>query len=352
MKYNFSQWCKKLDEKQGVLVRVNQNEDIFKISYIVNSFLQSISNDTDKKITEYYMVLYHTVTLYYIPTENLDTIAKTSHDLDITLYKQLTPDNYLEIKYSLIHELIHCIQNLRKKYTVKDYTEIDNIRIYVRKLLANKIYNDDIDLNQFNNCTDSEKEYKLNEYNKRRYFSYLLYREELDEIYAWSNDAYIMAYIQKVKNPDMSNSDIMTYVINDINMSNKQLLQTIDFIKTDEKSWEIIVSILFSHLPEFGKKHEQIYFDRSIFELEEIEQLRPTIQVILKGYKSTDTKSNMLITMVKNTAHTVLLPIKKEILNSFIDYIKYWHKKAIIKIGKAIQLGIEDGSPDSIPFIQ
>lgn len=154
------------------------------------------------------------------------------------------------MKYLIIHELVHVIQNLRKKK--KHLSFLDKMRGYLR------------DVNTKN----------INDINDSKYFTMLLYREDLYEIYTWSNDAYITAYQYKCKYPDKSNQDIVNYTLKDVEMSSLYLNTAVDLIYKENRIYDVIIDILFGHFSVLGSKSEQEFFDKSVFDLSIIKYIK------------------------------------------------------------------------------
>lgn len=317
---SFENYCNYLTEKQAVPVQVNQNDDVYGISKIVNNFLNIISKNPNKKYETHNILVFTPIKISYIPLKHPVNIeGVTTDDTHVFIYKQYTYESYLDIKYLIIHELVHVIQNLRKKK--KHLSFLDKMRGYLR----------DVNTKDINDINDS------------KYFKLLLYREDLYEIYTWSNDAYITAYQYKCKYPNKSNQDILNYTLKEVEMSSLYLNTTIDLIYKENRIYDVIIDILFGHFSELGSKSEQQFFDRSVFELTIIKYIKQLIHKILCNFSDEETYVSMIL-QLKETYKPELLLVKDTIIESFIKHLKYWHKQALVKLGKAIQLGIDDAT--------
>ena len=311
-----------LNEKLGVISRVFQEDDVFNISKITNNFISNIMNNPEVKYTGYYEVYDTVITINYIPNTSNKINAKTKEDgTTIDIYLKTIKQNYLKIKYILIHELIHVLQI----WTSNDYenqSELDKIKTILRKpYLDTELLND----------------------SKYKYFMYLIYREDLYEIAAWAHDAYITAFVYKASNLNVDNQTVVNYVLNKISMSKSFLNNTINKIYTSDDIYSMILNILVGHFSELHGNNGQRFFSSDIFELPIIKQMRKEVKNILYTYNDLDIIADKILDLIY-IYESKLLYNKQQIINSFIEHMKYWYSKALKQYGKAIQLGIDDAS--------
>ena len=311
-----------LNEKLGVISRVFQEDDVFHISKITNEFIDIIMKTPENKYTDYYEIYDTVVQINYIPNTGIKQNAVTkANGTVINIYLKAVEENYLLLKYTIIHELIHVLQ-IWTSNVYENQSELDKIKTMLRKPYL------DIDLL-------NDPEY--------RYFMYLLYREDLYEISAWAHDAYINAFKYKVKYPNKSNQDIATLVLSTISMNRIFLNDAIKTINTDDNIFSMIITILVGHFSELHGNNGQRFFSKEIFELPIIKQMRKDVKLILHQNNNLEIIANKIIDLIK-IYEPKLLNDKSVIIISFIQHLKYWYDKAIKQYGKAIQLGIDDAS--------
>ena len=312
-----------LNEQMGVIARVFQEKEVYDISKITNDFLKKIYKNPNKSYTDYYEILTNAIQIKYDPNTNNSNNAQTNGNI-IYIYTHATKENYFQIKYLIIHELVHVIQLwYDREY---DYmNRIEKIKYYFRKQYIDKLS-------------------KLKANSSYKKFIYLLYREDLYEIYAWAHDAYINAFLCKVKNSKIDNQNIVNIVLKNIFINTQFLNNVINNIKNNKRIYNIIIEILVSHFAELDGNNGQRFFDKHIFELDIVKQLRKDVKYILQ-------KENNASKTVKDIKHLIktynseLLEAKDIIIDSFIEHMKYWYSKALKQYGKAIQLGIDDAKP-------
>ena len=314
---NFEQF---VNEKMGVVSRVNQDTDVFKISEISNDFINKILKNPDKKYETTYLLINKSVYVVYDPKENPKSDGFTDANGDIKIYKKITEDNFLKIKYLFIHELIHVIQQIRKKQSFNSYSYIDRIRYNLRK----------VTMSQIHQGLDSD------------YFMFLIYREDCYEITAWGNNAYASAFKYKLDNPDASNQDVVKHVLEDVKMNKKCLDDVIELVKNNETVFQAIIGMLIGHFSEIDGNKEQSYFDKSVFELNVVKKMRKEVKRALSQSDEKITDNDLNFIIMSNISE--LLKVKNDIIKSFIEHMKYWFNKAQKQIGKTIQLGIDDAT--------
>ena len=159
-----------LNEKMGVISRIFQETEVNRISEIVNDFTENIYKDPIKKFSTTYGLLDTIITINYKPNKNTLKNGDTN-EYNINIYLIANKTNYLKLRYTIIHELVHIIQKWYS-HSIDNLSFIEQIKYYLRRP-----YLDIIEL------TKDEKE-------NSKYLLYLLYREDLYEISAWAHDAY------------------------------------------------------------------------------------------------------------------------------------------------------------------
>ena len=312
-----------LNEKMGVISRIFQETEVNRISEIINDFTENIYKNPIKKFSTTYGLLDTVITVNYKPNKNTLKNGDTN-GYNINIYLIANKTNYLKLRYTIIHELVHIIQ---KWYSsdINNLSFIEQIKYYLRRP-----YLDIIQL------TKEEKE-------NSKYLLYLLYREDLYEISTWAHDAYINAFKYKVKYPNKSNQDIVNLVLNSISMNTQFLNNTIKEIKSNDYIFNIIVLILISHFSELDGNNGQRFFDKSIFELNVVKQMKKDMREILNSTYEPDEIADKIVEL-SNEYIFKLRSYKIIIENSFINHLIYWFNKAKKQYGKAIQLGINDAT--------
>lgn len=309
-----------INEKMGVALRVNQDDDAMGLSKVVNSFMDNISKNPNVSYTRNELILNQPIEISYEPQDikYQGPAGVAISDEKIVIYKKILTDNYLEIKYCLIHELVHIIQHITSSIDYKNLSTADRIKFLMVRTTMDDLTSDD-------NLS----------------FVYMLYRSELGEIFAWSNNAYEKAFQYKKDNPKSSNQDVIKHVLKKINMTKTMFNTSMQDVYSDENMFRIILSILVGNFSELSNIKTQSYFDKSIFKLPVILKMRKELSKILHDYNDVgEIVGNILMMIEINIPE--LEKIKDKIIDSFVEHMKYWFEKIQNKLGKAIQLGIED----------
>lgn len=305
----------------GIISRVDQITDIFGISELTNNFLEDIIKTPNKTFETYEFVLDHPVQFSYIPNINATIKGEATNGNHIKIYLKYNGYNYLDIKYVIIHEVIHIIQQIRATKHYEDYTTADKIKYKLRRPGINT----------------------LKKLEKSRYFLYLIYREDIYEITAWGNNAYLNAFKLKMKNPTMPNNVICKRVLSLVDMNTTFLNASINNIRNEDEAYIAVIGILISQFSELSKNIGQNYFDKHIFQLDVVNKIRRDVKNILSKYKEIEDIVEQIVELY-DIYDEELQKNKSVIIESFITHIKYWFKRAQVKIGKAIQLGIDDAT--------
>ena len=116
---------------------------------------------------------------------------------------------------------------------------------------------------------------------------------------------------------------------------------TVKDLKNDESAYNYVISFLIGNFFELGKSGYQQYFDKSIFQIPFIKEMRKEMKDIVYNEFSIKNMSYNTLNLVKKYK-SELDKYKPEIVDSFIKHMEYWFREAQKHIGKAIQLGIDD----------
>lgn len=309
-------------EKLGVVEREMYDElDVNDISMIINNFMKYIKKHPNEDY-EYIISLYNkTITIKYKPNDDKPNINGLTGKRNICIYKRISKNNYLDVKYTLAHEMVHLIHQLLSNNN-RPFEELNTIEQLRYSLL-------EISSDNFENYKDSKS------------LSLLLYLIDRNEVLARNQNAYITAFKYKRNNPDYTNQQIISEVLDDIHMSYNYFKLAVKNLQTDNLSYNYVISFLIGNFYELGKSGYQQYFDKSIFQIPVVKTLRKEIKDIVYNEFNIDDMTYNTIRLVRKYK-SELDEYKSEIINSFIKHMEYWFKEAQKRIGKAIQLGIDD----------
>lgn len=313
-----------LNEKLCVISQFDQQSDELGISEIANEFMNEISEIPKDNNKIYKSLLNHPVVLIYRPIENPTYIGYAQDGNCIVIQKFVNDDNYLEIKYTLIHELIHIVQQIRTSVLSKYDTVGEKVK---RKLM-------EVTIEDINPGTISDP------------FIYLMYRENIYEIYAWSHNGYEKAFSYKLKHPEKSDSDVMKHVLKRTQMDSDFLNMSIQRMKSDQQVFTMMIGILIGQFSEFTPQIGQRYFDRDVFLLPVVKKMKRAVMEVLNVYNNVDDIMTFIDFIIRENFND-LLKNKQMIIDSFVKHVKFWFDKAKVKMGKAITLGIEDATRKS-----
>ena len=311
-----------LIEKQGVAEReVYQETDEFRISEISNNFINHILEYPDDDYIVHEVILDSAISINYLPNEG-ETGGKADSGRDVCLYDRISNQNFLHIKYMLVHELVHIIQHKTSKTNiVDDLSPLEQLKIALLKVTSDNI---------------KESESIL--------FTYLVYREDIKEIHAWNHQAYITSFKYKMDNPNASNSEIIKHTLDKIKLSSNALFIAKHEAKKYDTSFDLIISVLIGHFFELKKGgHHQVFFDKDIFKLDVVKKMRKEMKDII--HNNSDINDMVLSTVDMMSKYRDELEVHHRfITDSFIKHLEYWFKFAQKRAGKAISLGIEDAT--------
>lgn len=306
-----------VNEKMGVIERMTYEEyDVKETSKIINDFMSNIIKRRDEVYKKHYLMFDRSVTIIYEPHLNPDDNGYTDNGT-IYIYKQVDEDNYLDVKYTLAHELVHMIHQILSD-NERPYDELSNVEKIRYKLIRN-----------------SGKSEKC------KYLNLLLYLIDRNEVFSRNQNAYITAYKYKTKHPDSTNQEVLSYTLDRIKMSKNNFDSAMDELECDEDVFTYVIAFMIGNFFEFGKGGYQRYFDRSVFKIPVVKRIRHEIKEITHNCFYLDRTCLDIIELVKRNI-TELDSHRDEIVGSFVGHVKYWFDNARKRLGKAIQLGIDD----------
>lgn len=316
---NFSNY---IGEKMGVIERELYDEkDVKETSYIINKFMKHISvyADDDYELIERMFNEY--IHIIYKPNCESEGINGITKNGIIYIYKRINKSNYLDVKYTLTHEIVHVMQQILSR-NEKPYEDLSTIELLRKSLIEITTEN-------------------IEKYKKSKSLSILLYLIDINEVYSRNQNAYITAFNCKYNNAGKPNQEIINYTFRKIGMSNHALSLAINELKTDNDAFFYVISFLIGNFFELGKSGFQRYFDKRIFQLSIIVEMRKELKDIIYNTFDIDELSRETIKMVKKYKKE-LINNKDVIIDSFIEHMSYWFIYAQKRLGKAIQLGIDD----------
>ena len=309
-----------ITEKTGVIERNIYTEiDEKDTSRIIKKFMSKIINKPDDDYETQEMMFNELVTLKYVPTPNCKTYGMTGKKI-IYIYKRVDSNCYLDVKYTLAHELVHMIHQILSK-NERPYEDLSVIE-KIRYLLV-KVSSENMEEHDSKNLT------------------LLLYLIDKNEVFSRNQNAYIKAFKYKKENPDVSNQEIISDVLDEIRMSKKYLNVSIKELKTNDSSFSYVISFLVGNFFEFGKSGFQQYFDKSVFEIPIIKKMRKEVKNVIHNCFNIDNTCEDILDIIRKYKNE-LDKHKEKITNTFIEHMEYWFMDAQKRIGKAIQLGIDD----------
>ncbi|MCM1220798.1 MAG: hypothetical protein NC548_40535 [Lachnospiraceae bacterium] len=313
-------------EKMGVFKRNLYTEvDASDTSKIINKFIQHIYNNPNEDYEDYEMVFDDLVTLSYKPLSDPPENGAMGKD-KIVIYKQITNENYLDVKYTLIHEFVHLIHQIlsNNEMPYEDLDELGKLRYNLLKISSENI-----------------KDYK-----NSQHLMMMLYIIDTNEVFARNQNAYIEAFKCKYDHPEMSNQQIVTRVLKMLMMTSKYLKTSINELRTNDESFSCVLSFLIGNFNELGKSGFQQFFDKSIFQIPLIKKMREDIKKAIYNEFYVYKMNQKTIDIIQKYK-SELISYKDEIIESFIKHLKYWFDEAQKRLGKAIQLGIDDALESS-----
>lgn len=308
-----------VSEKMGVLEReIYQEYDEFQVSEIINDFMYNIRKRPNDKY-ETIKVLFGTpVRIVYKPSVNPDINAASGNKI-IYIYKRVSQDNYIDIKYTFTHELVHIIHQILS-HNERPYDELSDIEKIRYKLIKN---------------TDIHE--------NSRYLNLMTYLIDRNEVYSRNQNAYILSFKYKKEHPNSSNQEIIKSVLNEIRMSKQFFSLAIKELEEDEDVFIYVIGFLLGNFFEFGKGGFQQYFDKSIFQIPVVKKMRNEIKQMVYNKFNLDGVCRDIKKLIKSHEQE-LEDNRDKIISSFVEHMEYWFNNAQKRLGKAIQLGIDDAT--------
>lgn len=306
-----------VNEKMGVIKRMVYDEcDVKETSKIINDFMSHIETYPDDIFETHYLLFGKPVTIKYEPTPSPDDNGKTGKNT-IYIYRQVNKKNYLDVKYTLTHELVHLIHQILSN-NEKPYEDLSNIEKIRYMLIRNSGKSDET-----------------------KYLNTLLYLIDTNEVFSRNQNAYITAFKYKLKHPHSSNQEVLDFTLTELCMSKHMFKLTMREMCDSDTVFTYVVAFMMGNFFEFGKGGYQRYFDKQVFQIPVVKEMRLEIKEITRNRFDLDEACLDVIGVVKKY-YDRLSNHKDEILESFVNHIEYWFDNARKRLGKSIQLGIDD----------
>lgn len=310
-----------ITEKTGIIERNIYSEiDVSDLSKIINRFMRNISHRPDDEFISYETLFDRLITISYKPSTNPQTNGATGKD-KIFIYKKVNDENYLDVKYTLAHEMVHLMHQIlsNNERPYEDLDDVGKLRYNLLKISSENIQS----------------------YADPQYLMLMLYMVDTNEVHSRNQNTYIEAFKYKKKHPVAPNQQIATEVLKKVRMTTDYLNVSIKELKSNPESFSCVISFLIGNFNELGKSGFQQFFDKSIFQLPVVKKLRKEIKEVLYNEYSVENMSKQTIGVVRKYM-SELNPHKDKIIDSFIEHLRYWFGEAQKRIGKSIQLGIDD----------
>lgn len=313
-----------INEKQSVLYRemykdIYEDTDVQRVSLIVNEYIDKILKNPQKDYMTSYVFLDEVITIFYEPNKVMKVNGVTHRD-QIHIYREIDEDNQLEVKYTLVHEIIHIMQQkLTNEY--RDFDDLDDEK-KVRFILMRME-------------SDNENEFS--------YYNHLIYATDKPEVYAQCQNAYLKAFQTKKNYPHKSDSEILHSVLTQMRMRKGNLSLALSEVKNNDTTFDCILGVLVGSFKCLSTARSQNYFDKSILKLDVIKSLENGVRRILKQDIYFEEKCTEIMNLIYEYKPE-LLKHKDEIIESFSISMTHWFEESQKRLGKAISLGIEDGT--------
>lgn len=309
-----------LDEQMRVLQRNMYTEvDEHGVSKIVNDFMEHVSKYPDDDYEEPYEYFDEAIMVKYVPTENVNDVHGETRYNSIYIYTHYKPENHLEIKYTLIHEIVHLTHQILSE-NERPFEDLDDAG-KIRHLLIHKNIND---MKNELNC-----------------LSYILYMEDKNETFAKNQNAYMWAFKCKKENPQCSNREVVEYVWKKLKIDSVHLSISLRELKHIGNSYKFIVNFLVGHFHEFGKTGMSRYFDKHIYEIPFIKKMRDDVRVVFQNNRFATSKFKGIEKLINDNMSN-FYKYQDVILDSFTKNFKIQFEEMKKLMSKPIQLGIDD----------
>lgn len=309
-----------MDEQMRVMLRNMYTEvDEYGVSKIVNDFMEHVSKNPDDDYEEPYKYFDEAIMVKYKPTENDKGVHGETRYNCIYIYTYYKPEKHLEIKYTLIHEIVHLTHQILSK-NERPFEDLDVIG-KIRHILVHTNINS---MKDELNC-----------------ISYILYMENRNETLAKNQNAYMWAFKYKKENPQCSNGDVINHVWKKLKIDDVHLSLSLRELKHIGDSYRFIVNLLVGHFHEFGKTGMTRYFDKHIYEIPFIKKMREELRVILTNNKFAESNIKYIRKLIDDNMSN-FYKHQDVILDSFIKNFKIQFNEMKKLMSKPIQLGIDD----------
>lgn len=313
-----------INEKQGVISRIQYADpyvdgDANQISKIVDSFVEKIKKDPKKETLGSYPIFDDIISILYEPNKR-EGVNGECHKGQIYIYKEISDKNELEIKYTIVHEIVHFIQ---QKFTnvYKDFDDLDE-KTKVRNLISHLEPKDIFSV-----------------------YTKFMYINDRPELYAYCQNAYMYAFSEKMGHPTKPDSEIVESVLTKIKMRRGNLSLALSEVKRSPDAFACIVGVMVGQFNEIHPSNSQSYFDKSVFSIDVVKKMRKEVKNIMSIKDGLDYygKSNMIVKLIYNNLSS-LIEHKDEIIGSLSKGMTRWFEESQKRLGKSISLGIEDAT--------
>ena len=311
-------------EKMSVLERELYTEiDEKDTSRIIRDFMNHISKFPDDDYEAVEPLFNDTVRITYKPTTPYANPGGKTENGKITIFKLLDDDNYLDVKYTLVHELVHLIRQILSE-NERPYEDLDDMGKIRYLLLRGELEN-------------------MFKSNKFHFLPYLLYIEDKNEMCAKNQNAYMWSFRLKKDNPDYTNQKIVKSVLKKLKLDRDHLKLALNEVDRESDVFKFIVYFLVGNFSEIGKTGYQHYFDNHIFRIPIVKNMKGKVGIIVKSEKRLSRKIDKINQLV-DEYYEKLKIYEQDIITSFKDNVIYWFDESVKRTGKAIQLGIDDAT--------
>ena len=310
-----------ITEKSGIIERNLYTEiDSTELSKIINRFMRHIIMKPKNEYVIHENVFNKLITIKYKPSIKPKNNGSTGKNI-IYIYREVNDSNYLDVKYTLAHEMVHLIHQILSKNNIpyEDLDELGKLRYDLVKITSENIES----------------------YKKSKNLTDLLYLIDTNEVFSRNQNAYIEAFKYKKENSEILNQEIVNFVLDKIKMTKEYLDKSLIELKTDKSAFSIVISFLIGNFNELGKSGYQQFFDKSIYQIQTVKKMRKDIKKSIHNVFYIDEMRQNALNVI-NEYMDDLYQYKEENMESFIEHMKYWFNEAQKRIGKAIQLGIDD----------
>ena len=316
---NILDYLSYLKEMRGTVVKEPYNEvDEYGASKIINDFMTKIYESPNEDYDDYVLLFSECIGILYRPDGGDRNVYGLTINDKIYIYKEVNSDNFLQIKYTLAHEITHMIHQILSRNDAP-YDKLNTLGKLRRNLLDK------------GNFTDST------------YFNHILYLIDTNEVFARNQNAYYYAFKEKTEHPNSSDHEIVNIVFRRMGMTEMHLSFAKKDLKNNEDAFNCIISLLVGQFFELGKSGIQSFFDKSVFQLDVVKKMRNEMRDIVYNNPSIENMTERTKEMMEKY-NTELNENKSEIVDSFLKHFDDWFYKAKDRLRRSIYLGIEDAT--------